>query len=71
MVSSLAMQHDQPPVLCPRCQRPMMRGATTPIMFTIGLSNVVYSCETCDTETVRTVKSDGSPHSAGAVGEKG
>jgi len=71
MVSFTPSQDDQPTVLCPRCRRPMMRGAATPIMFTIGLSNVVYSCETCNTETARTVKSDGSPHTAGAVGEKG
>jgi RNase P subunit RPR2 len=70
MVSFSPSQHDQPTVLCPRCQRPMMRGAAKPIMFTSGLSNVLYTCETCSTETIRTVKSDGSPHTAGAVGDK-
>jgi DNA-directed RNA polymerase subunit RPC12/RpoP len=69
MASSATTQNDQP-VLCPRCQRPMMRGRETPIMFTSGLSNMVYSCESCHTETVRTVNSDGSPHTAGVVGDK-
>ena len=68
MVSFSPSQHDHPPVLCPRCQRPMMRGAAKAIMFTNGLSNVVFSCETCNTETLRTVKSDGTPHAAGAAG---
>ena len=71
MVSISPSQHPHSPVLCPVCQRPMMRGAAQPIMFTSGLSNLVYTCETCNTETIRTVKSDGSPHSAGAVGDKG
>ena len=53
---------DQPAVLCPRCQRPMMRGAAKPIMFTSGLSDVAYSCEACGTETTRTVKRDGTLH---------
>ena len=47
----------------------MMRGATKPIMFTSGLSNVSYSCESCGTETLRTVNGDGSPHTAEVVGK--
>jgi RNase P subunit RPR2 len=70
MVSFSPSQHDYPPVLCPGCEHPMMRGAAQPIMFTTGLSDVVYTCETCNTESVRTVKSDGSPHSAAGVGDK-
>jgi RNase P subunit RPR2 len=70
-MTSFASSPQEQPVLCPRCQRPMMRGAATPIMFTSGLSSVIYSCEPCNTEIVRTVKSDGSRHSAGAIGEKG
>ena len=62
-------QSDQPAVLCPRCQLPMMRGALKPIMFTNGLSEVVYACEACKTETMRTVKGDGSLHAAGIAGE--
>jgi hypothetical protein len=67
MANLSSMQNDQPPVLCPRCQRPMMRGAEKPIMFTNGLSDVTYTCESCQTETVRTVRGDGSPHTAGMV----
>lgn len=48
----------------------MARGAERPIMFTSGLSDVTYSCEGCNTETVRTVRGDGSRHTAAAVGEK-
>ena len=55
---------EQPAVLCPRCQKPMMRGAAKPIMFTNGLSDVPYSCEACGTQTTRTVKGDGTPHAA-------
>jgi hypothetical protein len=68
MVSYAPSATEQPAVLCPRCQLPMMRGAARPIMFTSGLSNVPYTCEACRTETLRTVKVDGSPHSGGIAG---
>ena len=55
---------DQPAVLCPRCQLPMMRGAAKPIMFTSGLSDVSFSCEACGTATTRTVNRDGTLHTA-------
>ena len=55
---------EQPAVLCPRCQKPMMRGAAKPIMFTSGLSDVAYSCEACGTSTTRTVNRDGTLHTA-------
>jgi len=71
MVNFSPVQSGQPAVLCPRCQLPMMRGAPAPIMFTSGLSNVVYRCEACKTETVRTEKADGSPHIADAAGGSG
>ena len=66
MVNYAPSPSDQIAVLCPRCQRPMMRGAPKPIMFTSGLSDVSYTCEGCGTETVRTVKGDGTPHVAGS-----
>lgn len=53
---------EQPAVLCPRCGKPMMRGAAKPIMFTSGLSDVTFSCETCGTATTRTVNRDGTFH---------
>ena len=53
---------EQPAVLCPRCEKPMMRGAAKPIMFTSGLSDVAYSCEACGTTTTRTVNRDGTLH---------
>ena len=53
---------DQPAVLCPRCQKPMMRGAARPIMFTSGLSDVSFSCEACGTTTIRAVNRDGTLH---------
>ena len=55
---------EQPAVLCPRCEKPMMRGAAKPIMFTSGLSDVAYSCEACGTTTTRTVNRDGTLHTA-------
>ena len=55
---------EQPAVLCPRCEKPMMRGAAKPIMFTSGLSDVSYSCEACGTTTTRTVNRDGTLHTA-------
>lgn len=55
---------EQPAVLCPRCQKPMMRGAAKPIMFTSGLSDVAYSCEACGTTATRTVNRDGTLHTA-------
>ncbi len=58
---------DEPAVICPRCQLPMMRGAAPPIMFTNGLSEVRYSCETCNTQSVRTFAADGTPHSSTAA----
>ena len=61
---------EQPAVLCPRCEKPMMRGAAKPIMFTSGLSDVPFTCEDCGTETVRTVKGDGTPHLAGSEGNR-
>ena len=70
MVSLSPAPNDQPAVLCPRCERPMLRGPERPIMFTSGLSDVTYTCESCHTETVRTVRGDGSPHTAAAVDEK-
>jgi len=48
----------------------MTRGPEKPIMFTSGLSNVTYVCESCQTETTRTVRGDGSPHTTGVVDEK-
>jgi hypothetical protein len=68
MVNYAPSPGDQIAVLCPRCQRPMMRGAPKPIMFTSGLSDVPYSCEGCGSETMRTVKGDGTPHVAGSDG---
>jgi len=59
---------EQPAVLCPRCQKPMMRGAAKPIMFTNGLSDVPYSCEACGTVAIRTVNRDGTPHTAVKAG---
>ena len=59
---------EQPAVLCPRCQKLMMRGAAKPIMFTSGLSDVSYSCEACGTVATRTVNRDGSPHTAVKAG---
>ena len=59
---------EQPAVLCPRCQKPMMRGAAKPIMFTSGLSDVSYSCEACGTVAIRTVNRDGTPHTAVKAG---
>jgi RNase P subunit RPR2 len=67
MVNYAPSPTDQPAVLCPRCQLPMMRGVVKPIMFTSGLSDVSYTCESCGTETVRTVGRDGSPHIGGAA----
>lgn len=55
---------EQLAVLCPRCEKPMMRGAAKPIMFTSGLSDVAYSCEACGTTTTRTVNRDGTLHTA-------
>lgn len=55
---------DHSAVLCPRCQLPMLRGAAKPIMFTQGLSDVSFSCETCGTVTTRTVNRDGTLHTA-------
>ena len=59
---------EQPAVLCPRCQKPMMRGAAKPIMFTSGLSDVSYSCEACGTVATRTLNRDGTPHTAVKAG---
>ena len=66
MVNYALSPSDLLAVLCPQCQRPMMRGAPKPIMFTSGLSDVSYSCEGCGTETVRTVNGDGTLHMAGS-----
>jgi RNase P subunit RPR2 len=70
MASPSSMQNDQPAVLCPRCERAMLRGPEKPIMFTSGLSDVTYTCESCNTETVRTIRGDGSRHTAGMVDQK-
>jgi hypothetical protein len=70
MVSFSQTQSDQPAVLCPRCQLPMMRGVATPIMFTSGLSDVVYRCEACKTETTRTETRDGAPHAGPSAARK-
>ena len=59
---------EQPAVLCPRCQKPMMRGAAKPIMFTYGLSDVPYSCVACGTVATRTLNRDGTPHTAVKAG---
>ena len=66
MVNATPSPADLTAVLCPRCQLPMMRGAAKPIMFTSGLSDVSYSCESCGTETRRTLNRDGTPHAAAA-----
>ena len=55
---------EQPAVLCPRCQKPMLRGEPRPIMFTSGLSDVTYSCKACGTTTIRTINRDGTLHTA-------
>ena len=41
---------------CPGCAKPMIVKERKPIMFSNGLVDVIYVCETCGTETTRTVK---------------
>jgi RNase P subunit RPR2 len=68
MANTTTSPADPTAVLCPRCQLPMLRGVPKPIMFTSGLSDVPYCCESCGTETVRTVTADGTPHIAAKTG---
>ena len=70
MLSFAPFPGDKIAVPCPHCQRPMVRGTARPILFTSGLSDVPYTCEGCGTDTVRTVRGDGTPHLAGSEGNR-
>ncbi len=41
---------------CPGCQKTMVFKDKKSILFTDGLADVTYRCETCGTETKRTIK---------------
>jgi hypothetical protein len=45
-------------VMCPGCDKPMQTVDYKPIMFSNGLADVTYRCETCAMTTVRTVRQD-------------
>jgi hypothetical protein len=45
---------DQPD--CPQCQRKMTVKQISPVLFSAGVDDVVYGCESCGTETKRTIK---------------
>jgi hypothetical protein len=47
-----------PIVICPGCDEPMKAIERKPIAFSNGLVDVTYVCETCHTQTIRTIKSD-------------
>jgi hypothetical protein len=42
--------------ICPGCRRPMVLKRQKRILFTDGVSEATYRCDTCDIETTRTVK---------------
>ena len=49
-----------PVVMCPGCDTAMKPVEQKPILFTDGLVDVTYFCETCQTRTIRTMKPNGS-----------
>jgi len=42
--------------ICPGCRKPMVFKGKKQILFSNGLTEVTYRCDTCDVETMRTVK---------------
>ncbi len=42
--------------ICPGCHSPMVFKSKKHILFTNGLADAIYRCETCDVETRRTVR---------------
>ncbi len=47
-----------PTVICPGCKTPMLPSEPKPLLFTEGLQEVAYTCPSCGTTTVRTMKPD-------------
>ena len=45
-------------VMCPGCNQPMEPVERKHILFTDGLVDVTFVCETCRTHTIRTIKPD-------------
>ena len=41
---------------CPVCQRRMSVKLIEPVLFASGLDDVTYACESCGTETKRSIK---------------
>ena len=52
------LDQNAPVVTCPGCNRPMRQLEQKPILFSNGLSDVTFVCETCGMHTIRTVKRD-------------
>jgi hypothetical protein len=46
-----------PIVMCPGCDQPMKAIERKPVAFSNGLVDATYVCETCQFQTVRTIKS--------------
>jgi hypothetical protein len=42
--------------ICPGCRKPMVFKGKKHILFSNGLTDLTYRCDTCDVETKRTVK---------------
>jgi hypothetical protein len=45
-----------PIVMCPGCDQPMKAIERKLVAFSHGLVDVTYVCETCSTQTIRTIK---------------
>ncbi len=43
-------------LICPGCRKPMVFKGKKHILFSNGLTDLTYRCDTCDVETKRTVK---------------
>jgi hypothetical protein len=43
-------------LICPGCRKPMVFKGKKHILFSNGLTDLTYRCDTCDVETKRAVK---------------
>lgn len=54
----LGLGPKSPIVMCPGCDQPMEAVEQKYILFTNGLVDITYVCETCHTNTIRTINPD-------------
>jgi RNase P subunit RPR2 len=49
---------EKPVVMCPGCKAPMQPREFKPILFSNGMTDVTYVCETCGMSTIRMLRND-------------